>query len=192
MAAYDDILKFWLEETPEEHWYVSDPALDQTIRERFQAQWAETAAGANACWLTHARGALAYVVLTDQFPRNMFRGTAQAFATDELAKAAAKLAIARGWDLEIDPPARQFLYMPVMHSECQSDQDRCIRLLLTRLPGGGADNLLHARAHREVIRMFGRFPYRNAALQRPSRPAEEAYLAAGGYGLTVQQMRAAG
>ncbi len=122
----------------------------------------------------------------------MFRGSGRAFASDKVALAAAKQAISRDWDLRIDPPARQFFYLPLMHSEVLSDQDRCVRLMLDRMPERGGSNLLHARAHRQVIRDFGRFPYRNDALARHSTPKEQAYVAAGGYGATVREMTAAG
>ena len=128
--------------------------------------------------------------LRDSLRRNMFRGEARAFSSDRVAIAAAKSAIAKGYDLKIDPPARQFFYLPLMHSENLCDQDRCIRLMKERMPQTGASNLLHARAHREVIRKFGRFPTRNAALSRPSTAAESGYLSDGGYGATVRRLQA--
>jgi uncharacterized protein (DUF924 family) len=110
----------------------------------------------------------------------MFRDTARAFATDARALQVAKAAIARGWPARVPPPERQFFYLPLMHSELLADQERCVRLFV--LDGGdGGDNLPHARAHRAVIRRFGRFPYRNAVLGRASTPAERDWLAAGGY-----------
>ena len=133
---------------------------------------------------------MAYLIVTDQFPRNMFRGTGRAFATDGAARAAAKAAIAKGWDRRIDPPARQFFYLPLMHSECLVDQDRCVRLMMERMPDS-EDNLLHAKAHRDVIRRFGRFPYRNEALARHDTGPEAAYLAEEGYGGTVRTLQAA-
>jgi uncharacterized protein (DUF924 family) len=139
-------------------------------------------------WLTYPSGTLSYIILTDQFPRNMLRGSGEAFATDGIARAAAKMAIDRNWDMRIDEPARQFFYLPLMHSECLADQERCVRLMMTRMPETGDSNLVHARAHREVIRRFGRFPYRNEALARPSHAAEAAFLAAGGYGAMVREM----
>jgi uncharacterized protein (DUF924 family) len=118
----------------------------------------------------------------------MFRGQGKSFASDGLALAAAKKSIKCGWDTQIAEPARQFVYMPLMHSECLVDQDRCVRLILTRMPETGDRTIDHARAHREVIRQFGRFPYRNAALGRRSRAEELTYLAAGGYGYTFNTM----
>ncbi len=191
MAKPEEILSFWLDEIGPAHWYDSSSELDGTIRDRFHADWVRATEGGLSLWLTHPSGTLAYIILTDQFPRNMFRGEGQAFATDGIARAAAKMAIDKGWDLRIDEPARQFFYLPLMHSECLADQERCVRLMMTRLPGTGADNLLHARAHREVIRRFGRFPYRNEALARPTQAGEADFLAAGGYGATVREMMAA-
>jgi uncharacterized protein (DUF924 family) len=186
----EEILSFWLDEVGEAKWYVAEEALDATVRDRFLTTWEAAMEGRFGLWLTHPTGALAYVVLLDQFPRNMFRDSARAFASDGVALAAAKQAIHRGWDLRIDEPARQFFYLPLMHSENLCDQDRCIRLMKERMPQTGASNLLHARAHREVIRKFGRFPTRNAALSRPSTAAESGYLSDGGYGATVRRLQA--
>jgi uncharacterized protein (DUF924 family) len=145
-------------------------------------------AGALTGWLTGARTTLAYIVATDQFPRNIFRGDGRSFALDPAARAAAKSAVSRGWDISIGEPARQFFYMPLMHSEILSDQERCVRLMLIRLPATGADNLRHARAHREVIRRFGRFPHRNVDLGRASSVAEGAFLDRGGYGTILNEL----
>jgi uncharacterized protein (DUF924 family) len=189
MVTVDEVLSFWLDEVGPDGWYDSSAALDQEIRDRFESAWVNGAEGAHSLWLTYPSGALAYIILLDQFPRNMFRGEARSLATGAVALAAAKMAIDRKWDLRIDEPARQFFYLPLMHSENLCDQERCVRLMCERMPETGASNLLHARAHREVIRQFGRFPYRSAALERPTTPPEDAYLAAGGYGHTVRQMQ---
>jgi uncharacterized protein (DUF924 family) len=191
MATVDDILTFWLDEVGPEGWYAVDEALDATIRERFYQTWKDALDGAHGLWLTYPSGTLAYLILMDQFPRNMFRGFGDAFASDGLALAAAKIAVDRGWDKRIDEPARQFFYLPMMHSENLSDQERCVRLMASRMPEGGTENLLHARAHREVIRQFGRFPYRNTALERETTPLETAFLNAGGYGMTLAQLNKA-
>ncbi|RVV99445.1 DUF924 domain-containing protein [Mesobaculum littorinae] len=177
----EEVLSFWLDEVEQKDWYVQNDALDATIRDRFDAAWSKAGEGGYSLWLTYASGTLAYIILTDQFPRNMFRGDARAFSTDIAALAASKMAIARGWDMEIDEPARQFFYLPLMHSESLCDQDRCVRLMATRMPQTGAENLRHAKAHREIIRRFGRFPYRNDALGRHTPEAERAFLADGGY-----------
>ena len=187
MPGPEDILSFWLDEVGPSDWYTSDPALDARIRDRFEATWHGAMEGRYALWLTYPSGALAYIILVDQFSRNMFRGEARSFSADAVALAAAKQAIARGWDLRIDPPARQFFYLPLMHSENLCDQDRCVRLMNERL--SGTDNLLHAKAHREEIRLFGRFPARNTALDRRSTGPEIAYVENGGYGKTLRALQ---
>lgn len=190
MARPEDILSFWLDEIGPAGWYDQSDALDAEITKRFKATWERAEEGALSLWMTYPSGALAYLILTDQFPRNMFRGTAKAFSTDGAALALSKIAVERNWDLKIDGPARQFFYLPMMHSECISDQERCIRMFTTRMDGEDGSNLLHAQAHRDVIRRFGRFPFRNEALERRTLDAEAAFLAAGGYGATVREMQA--
>lgn len=189
MASPNEVLSFWLDEIGPDGWYTGGPSLDATIRERFSNTYNRCTAGALSLWLTYPSGALAYIILTDQFSRNMFRDTDRAFATDKIALTAAKAAISKGWDERIDEPARQFFYMPLVHSENLSDQDRAVRLFKTRMPETGADNLLHACAHREIIRDFGRFPTRNAALGRDCRAEEQTYLDNGGYGAIVEKLR---
>ncbi|MEM6940582.1 MAG: DUF924 family protein [Pseudomonadota bacterium] len=189
MARPEDILSFWLDDLTPQDWYAVDAALDADIKTRFFDTWVAATEGAHSLWLTYPTGVLAYIILTDQFPRNMFRDDAKAFQTDRLGLSAAKSAIERGWDLRIDEPARQFFYLPLMHSENSYDQDRAVRLICERMPKTGESNLLHARAHRQVIREFGRFPYRNEALQRATTKAEAAYLAQGGYGSTVRALQ---
>lgn len=186
MVTPDEVLAFWLDESTPADWYKSDPAFDARIVERFSATWKAATEGALGLWLTYPAGTLAYIILTDQFPRNMFRGTGEAFLTDPLARAAAKMAIDRHWDMKIDEPARQFFYLPLMHAENLCDQDRAVRLIHTRMPQGGAGYRDHACAHRAVIRDFGRFPYRNAALGRKTSPTEQAFLDAGGYGAAIR------
>lgn len=190
MKTVEQVLEFWLDRVGPEGWYTSDPALDGEISESFMSTWEAARDGGLALWLTHPSGALAYLIVTDQFSRNMFRDRGTAFALDPVALAVAKSAIFKGWDLKIDPPARQFFYVPLMHSENLCDQDRCIRLMVHRMPKQAENNLLHAQAHREVIRQFGRFPYRNDALGRTTTRSEDAYAALGGYGHTLIQMQA--
>ena len=189
MVQSEDVLRFWLDECGPDLWYKQDAALDARIRERFHDAWEGAKEGRYSLWLTYPSGVLAYIILTDQFSRNMFRGQREAFSTDRLALAAAKSAIDKGWDKRIDEPARQFFYLPLMHSENLCDQDRCVRLLCDRMPQKGADNLLHARAHRDVIRRFGRFPTRNADLARESTAAEAEFLADGGYGKILRELQ---
>jgi uncharacterized protein (DUF924 family) len=188
MVSANQVVEFWIDEVGSHGWYMGDVQLDQKVTEGFEATWWDTLNGGNALWLTYATGTLAYLILMDQMSRNMFRGTARAFGSDRQALAAAKSAIQNGWDLRIDEPARQFFYTPLMHSESLTDQDRAVRLIKTRLPNGQASQLLHARAHREVIRQFGRFPFRNEALDRKSTALEVDYEVAGGYSLTLREL----
>lgn len=181
MASPEQIVEYWINEIGPKGWYEASDTLDQDIRDRFQATWNEAREGACGLWLTNATGTLGYIILTDQFSRNMFRDQGLAFETDRSARAASKVAIDKGWDKRISEPARQFIYMPLVHSENLCDQDRGVRLMASRMPETGAENLRHAKAHREVIRLFGRFPFRNAALGRDTTAAEAAWLAEGGY-----------
>lgn len=189
MVGPDKVLDFWLDDVGPKGWYDQSNALDKKIRAKFEKSWNDACAGGFSMWLTYPSGALAYIILLDQFSRNMFRGTAKAFASDRMALAVAKQCIDKGWDMKIDEPARQFFYMPLMHSESLADQERCVRLMCERMPEGRANNLLHARAHREVIREFGRFPYRNEALARADTEVEMAYVENGGYSQTVRQLQ---
>ena len=183
-----EILTFW-QEAGTKMWYRHDPIFDRTIRDRFGALWEQACDGACDHWAMGPKGALALIILTDQFPRNMFRDSPRAFASDRRALRVAASALNHGWDLRLDGPLRQFFYLPYMHSEMLTDQDRAVRLFKARMADG--DTLLHARAHREVIRRYGRFPYRNAALGRVSTPEEAAFLADGGYGAMVRELRGA-
>ncbi|WP_282060012.1 DUF924 family protein [Roseobacter litoralis] len=191
MTGPEEILKFWLDDVGPQNWFEASDQLDAEISERFSSTLTGASEGRYSLWLTYPSGALAYILLTDQFSRNMYRGSGKSFATDRIALAAAKSAIGKGWDLKIDEPARQFFYLPLMHSENLCDQDRCVRLICERMPKHGADNLLHARAHRAVIRQFGRFPARNTALKRVSTQAEADYVNNGGYGATVRDLQSA-
>lgn len=191
MTAPEDVLSFWLDEIGPKGWYDTSAELDAQIRERFMTAWENAQQGACSLWLTYPSGTLAYIVLMDQFPRNMFRSEGRAFSTDRPALAAAKAAINRKWDMRIDEPARQFFYLPLMHSENLCDQEQCVRLICERMPEYGADTLLHARAHREVIRQFGRFPYRNEALNRNTTQAEQRFIEGGSYGELVREMKSA-
>jgi len=186
-----DILAFWLDETGVDKWYVNDSDLDAAIRDRFEPTWTRVMRGGSLGWTPTPASTLAAIILFDQFPRNMFRADPRAYSSDALARAKAKHAIDMDWDRRIDGPPRQFFYLPLMHSECLVDQDRCVRLFKDRMPEA-ADNLIHARAHREVIRRFGRFPHRNPDLGRMTTAAERAFMdAEGGYGALVSAMRAA-
>lgn len=191
MSGPEEVLAFWLDEIGPNGWYAGGEALDQHIHDTFAPLHERACEGALSLWLTYPAGTLAYIILTDQFSRNMFRDTVAAFASDGIAKAAAKAAITRGWDTRIDEPARQFFYLPLMHSENLEDQDRAVRLFMTRMPETGEHNLPHAQAHREIIRLFGRFPARNKALSRETSANEQAHLEGGGYGRLLRQIKAA-
>jgi uncharacterized protein (DUF924 family) len=169
------VIQFWRDEIGRRRWFDDDPALDATIRARFEPLWQRARAGALDGWQASVEGALALVIVLDQFPRNMFRGRAEAFATDPQALAAARRAVAAGYDRRVPDLLRPFFYLPFMHAEDLATQDECIALFAERL-GPDTYNLPYARAHRDVIARFGRFPARNAALGRVSTLAETTYL----------------
>lgn len=179
VSASDELLSFWFDEIGPAGWFNGGEAVDAACRARFAGMWEQARAGALTGWSAAPRSGLALVILLDQFPRNMFRGEARAFATDGQARAIAKAMIANGRQAALDPDGRQFVRLPLIHAETIADQEQGVRNCL--LLGASADYLLHARAHREVIRGFGRFPFRNAALGRQSTPAETAWLGKGGY-----------
>lgn len=167
-----DVLGFWFSRTKEDWWKQND-AFDEEIRERFGIEWARQARRQVEDFLDDPQTALAAVILFDQFPRNMFRGHADQFASDHVALAIAKEAVERGYDDGMTTEERGFLYMPFQHSEDLQDQVRSL-LLFTAL--GDGEQLHYARKHHEVIERFGRFPHRNAALGRKPTAME---LAAG-------------
>ena len=173
-----EIVSFW-REAGHDKWFTQDDDFDQAIQSRFLPTHEAAANGALAGWQDSAEGALALVLLFDQFPRNMFRGTGRAFATDALARAVADRALARGFDQATDPALRQFFYLPFMHSEALVDNDRSMRLYEAL---GNAEQLRYATEHRDVIQKFGRFPHRNRALGRETTAAEQAFLEAAGLG----------
>jgi len=169
------ILTFW-RDAGRDRWYEKDEAFDADVRRRFLELWRKAAAGSLLPWETSDEGALALTIVLDQFPRNMFRGDAQAYASDALARQVAGRALGRGADARIEPALREFLYMPFMHSEDLADQLRCVELFRD-----APDNLKYAERHADIIRRFGRFPHRNRLLGRPTTPEEQAFLDAGGF-----------
>lgn len=183
MEDPDHVLGFWFDELEEKDWYVGGEALDARIRDRFADLWQQARAGRLDGWETSPRNVLAYLILTDQFPRNMFRGDPRSFATDALARDIADRAIAQGFDMATPEPQRQFFYLPFEHAEDLADQNRCVDLFTERMPG---ENLMHAKLHRDVIAKFGRFPWRNEALGRQSTDQELRLMQAGGYGALVR------
>jgi len=182
------VLDYWLNTVGPDGWYAGGEDLDDDVRARWQDLWAAAERGGLDHWIEGPAGSLAFIILTDQFPRNMFRGQAKSFATDPHARAAARCALEAGWDMEVPEPERQFFYLPFEHSEDAGDQALSVQLFTERLPSE-PENLHHAIVHAEVIRRFGRFPTRNAALSRVNSPEEEVYLATGGYEALVKAMR---
>lgn len=185
MSRIEEVLEFWLP-LGVKGWFAVDPEIDHQIRLRFLDLWGAAWEGGLRDWQESPRGMLAFLILTDQFPRNMFRGDARAFATDEFARAAARRAVMQGLDLAIDGAERCFFYLPFEHSESMGDQDWSVDLAEDRLLQGAF--ILNAKAHREVIRRFGRFPYRNKALNRETLPEEQVFLDAGGYGALMREL----
>ncbi|MDE9449192.1 DUF924 domain-containing protein [Aliiroseovarius sp. Z3] len=193
MTEPQEIITFWFDEVGEKGWYTASDKLDDTIRARFMADYEAARDGKRDHWRDTPQGALAFLILTDQFPRNMFRGDARSFATDPAARACSDHAIERGLDMQIPLPDRQFFYLPFMHSEAMEDQDRCIALMAERMsdtPGQG--DTLHARVHRAIIDRFGRFPYRNEALGRETTEEERTFIEDGGYTALRRKFEAQG
>jgi uncharacterized protein (DUF924 family) len=177
IATPDAVLAFWREAGPD-CWFGKDAAFDAAIREKFLGTYEAAVAGKLQDWQATAEGTLALVIVLDQFPRNMFRGQARCFAADPLARAAANLALKRGYDQDVPKAERTFLVLPFMHSEDPVDQKRCVELYRAV---GDEDSLKYALEHAEIIRRFGRFPHRNDMLGRPTTPDEQAFLDDGGF-----------
>jgi len=172
-----DVLAFW-RAAGADKWFKKDSAFDAEIAARFSDTQRAAAAGTLSAWAETPEGALALVIVLDQFPRNMFRGDARAFATDAQARAVAERAIARGFDQAIQAAERMFFYLPFEHSETLADQERCTALFRAT---GDADLLKWAELHADIIRRFGRFPHRNTVLGRATTREEQAFLDAGGF-----------
>jgi uncharacterized protein (DUF924 family) len=168
-----DVLSFWFDELGREAWFRGGDHVDRAIRERFLALHEKLAAAPVDDALVSADRALAAVLVLDQFPRNLFRGTPRAFATDALAREVAECAIAAGLDQAVAPERRIFFYLPFEHSEARADQARCLDLVRAL---GDAEYVRYAQAHKDVIDRFGRFPHRNEMLGRQSTAEETAFL----------------
>jgi uncharacterized protein (DUF924 family) len=191
----ESILQFWFgaiaggfaTATQRKRWFQPSAEFDDAIRHRFATLLDRAAAEQLNDWRITPRGALALIVLTDQFSRQIHRGRTEAFATDPVALSTARAGVAEAQDRALEFDERAFFYLPFEHSESMADQDQSVRLF-TRLrddtPSGlrhlTGDYLRHAKDHRDIIRRFGRFPHRNAALGRTSTPEEQAYLADAG------------
>lgn len=177
LLTAQDVLAFW-REAGEERWFTKDAAFDTQVNERFARLLDDAKHGRLDSWKDSDEGLLALIIVLDQFPRNIYRNDARAFATDAMARQLTHEAIACGADQRIDRSLRAFVYMPLMHSESLADQERCVALYRAL---GNANNLKFAELHADIIRKFGRFPHRNAVLGRSTTPEEATFLAEGGF-----------
>lgn len=175
-AEAASVIAFWQEAGPS-MWFAKEAVFDRRFRERFLAAHETAAAGALSHWRETPQGALALVILLDQFPRNAFRGTARMYATDDIARHIADEAIRNGFDLRVEKRLSLFLYLPFAHSENRADQERSVALV-ERL---GEPDLSHATHHRDIVLRFARFPHRNPILGREMRPEEQRFLDEGGF-----------
>jgi uncharacterized protein (DUF924 family) len=180
-ATPEDVIGFWRQAGPKA-WFRKDDAFDQLVRSGFEALHLAASRGELLAWAERPEGALALLLLLDQFPRNLYRGSPHAFATDPLARALAEAAVEAGFDLKIEPELRPFFYLPFEHSERLEDQDRCVALCQALMQAAGDEGTLKwAKLHRDIIRRFGRFPHRNACLGRATTLEEQAFLDEGGF-----------
>ena len=170
---YEAVLTFWFGPDAEPYWFRRNPGFDDAIREGFLGTYRAARDGQLLTWEALPRGVLALVIVLDQFPRNLFRGTPEAFATDAMALRIASDAVDRGFDAALEPREQGFLYMPFMHSENLAEQRRAVALFRA---AGLTKNLPHAEQHHEIIERFGRFPHRNAVLGRDTTVEEQRYL----------------
>lgn len=181
MTTPADVLSFW-RNAGYRNWFAHDPTFDRQVRDGFEAVHLQAARGELKDWEASAQGALALVVLLDQFPRNIYRGSGHAFATDGLARRIAGAALAAGFERQVEPAMRFFFYMPFEHSEAMADQDRSLALFTAlEAETGEPGNVKWAGLHRDIIVRFGRFPHRNEALGRESSAEELKFLAEGGF-----------
>lgn len=188
LATPKQIINFWINEVGPAGWYEAVEEVDQQIIGRFMPTYDACVDGRLDDWRNTAQGSLASLLLLDQFSRNMFRGNGKSFDADPIARRIARNAIAKDQDLQVKGREQQFFYLPFAHSEDLEDQDFGVNCVQTR-QYMNKDDALHARAHREVIREFGRFPFRNQALNRETTPAEQEFLDAGGYGVIVRKLQ---
>jgi uncharacterized protein (DUF924 family) len=167
------VLDFWFAPGMEAKWFVPDADLDARIAERFAALYERGHAGALDAWAETRQGALALTLVLDQFPRNLFRNSARAFESDQKARTLCRNSLARGFDAQSSAAERQFLYLPLMHSEALRDQTDSVEAYRAL---GNADALDFAIRHHDIIARFGCFPHRNAAVGRPDTPEEIEFL----------------
>lgn len=176
-----EILHFWFEETKASQWFQKNEDFDRIIRDRFQAAYRLAADGVCDSWGDEPQGSLALCIVLDQFPRNIYRGQPESFATDARALRLARQAIARGFDQALAPAHRRFLYLPFEHSEDIKDQERAVALFQA-MQGEDPLGYDYAMRHHAIIARFGRFPHRNAILGRKNTSEEDEYLAQPGAG----------
>ncbi|MBO0497090.1 DUF924 family protein [Pseudomonas sp. Marseille-Q1929] len=176
MTTAKSVIDFWQNAGPQ-RWFAKDEAFDASFRDTFHSAHLQAARRELENWLDSAEGALALLILLDQYPRNAFRGTAHMFATDPLARLYAGRMVDAGWDQLIKPALRAFCYLPFEHSEDPADQQRSLALNQTL----DANTYHWAKEHAEIIQRFGRFPHRNQVLARASTEEEQAFLDKGGF-----------
>ncbi|ARP98471.1 DUF924 family protein [Pseudorhodoplanes sinuspersici] len=172
-----DIISFW-QNAGYDKWFNKDDTFDATVREQFLSTYEAAAAGRLNDWDVAPEGALALIIVLDQFPRNMFRGSPKSWATDPIARDITKRALAKGFDKMVPEALQTFFYLPLMHSEEIEDQQQCVELYKAL---GDENSLKYAEIHEDIIRRFGRFPHRNPVLGRDTTPEEKAFLKAGGF-----------
>lgn len=177
VATPHDVLHFWREAGPAK-WYARSAAFDEAIRLKFEPTHHAAARGEYDAWSGTAEGALALLILLDQFPRNLYRGSAHSYATDGKARAVARAAVAKGFHREVEKLLGQFFVLPFEHSEDLADQDQALALAREL---GDPETIRWAEIHRDIIVQFGRFPHRNPALGRITTPKEQAFLDEGGF-----------
>ncbi len=173
MFTPESILEFWFSGEAPKHWFDSTRELEQLVVDRFLPVWQAATNGELAAWESTPQGALALVIVLDQFPLNMFRGRPESFSTEAQARQVTLRALEAGYDRELEGAQKAFLYIPLMHSESLADQELSVALYEA---AGLTDSLKWAYHHRDLIRRYGRFPHRNAILGRESTPEEIAYL----------------
>lgn len=176
-----EILTFWFKELEPGKRFNGGEEVDNQVREKFLRIYEDATRGKLNHWKNTPEGSLALILVLDQFSRNMFRGSSKSFEFDHLARQVAERAIEMNFDLEHEIERRGFYYLPFMHSENPRDQARCVELISTRLGENGRQTLVHAKVHEYIINEFGRFPYRNEALNRITSDKESAWLEEGGY-----------
>lgn len=177
----DDILAFWFDEIQPQQWFQVNADFDATIKERFEGMYHAARDGLCEDWGNSPEGTLALCIILDQFPRNMYRGTPEAFATDKQALLIAKKALSKGFDQVLSPAKRRFLYLPYEHSENINDQHKCVELF-EAMKDDDPLGYEYAVKHLKVIEQYNRFPHRNSILGRDNTPEEETYLAQPGAG----------